>query len=127
MSRLTIIMMLFALAGCEATNLHVVHHTVVGVNAAVSSDQTAGHVIVGYDRNFNTIIPKSVKDSHGNGNEAMSALSCSEVEVDGIFLTKFQESLATGTAAIQFAQALKNNKDKLGIFDCLDDPDSSGN
>ena len=124
MLRLIIFTFILILSGCEATNLHVVHHTVVGVNAAVSSDQTSGHVIIGYDRNFNTIIPKSVDDQNGNGHEAMSALSCSEVEVDGIFLTKFQESLATGQAAIDFASAVNTNNDNLGIFDCLSKNDS---
>ena len=48
------------LAGCEATNLYVTHHTVVGLDAAVNSEQTSGHLIFGYDRKSVTIIPVSV-------------------------------------------------------------------
>ena len=127
MQKFILITAVYLLTGCETVNLHVVHHTVVGVNAAVNTDQTAGHVIVGYDRKFNTIIPKSVDDKKNNGHEAMSALSCSEVEVDGIFLTKFQESLATGDAAIKFANAVKTDKDNLGIFDCLSENNDPNN
>ena len=48
----------------------------------------------------------------------MSALSCSEVEVDGIFLTGFSESLATGNAALLLAKNLGNNDD---VFPCFKD------
>lgn len=150
--KLLALMALPLLAGCEETNLYVTHHTVVGLDVAVNSQQTSGHLIFGYDRNSLTIIPVSVdaenikelkpktpakggdqknqpdgmkierdiRSSGGQivGKEAMSALSCSEVEVDGIFLTGFSESLATGNAALLLAKNLGNNDD---VFPCFKD------
>lgn len=131
-------------AACEPTNLYVAHQTVVGVNAAVNTEQTKGHLIVGYDRNFVTLVPKSVADpdnkstnvADGGGKEAMSALSCSDLEVKGIYLTKFVEYLATGKAARTLAgegrQSMKGTEGAMDgsnnggssdgldeIFDCL--------
>jgi len=126
------------LAGCEATNLYVAHNTVVGVNGAMNADSKSGHVIVGYDRKFAAIVPKSaapVDDGTGvppDAHEAMSVLSCSDLEVKGIFLTGFTEYLATGVAAKRFAAQVKNEMKnsepdaahQLGtIFDCyLEEP-----
>jgi hypothetical protein len=103
------------LAGCEATHLYVAHSTVVGVDGAMSSDSASGHLTVGYDRNFVTIVPKSVPiqpagmgadtgQGSGGPREAMAVLSCSEVQVSGIFLTGFSEYLATGKAGVDFAK-----------------------
>ncbi len=89
------------LGGCEPTNLYVAHTTVLGVNGAMNADQSSGHLIVGYDRKFAAIVPKSVDTE--DGKEAMSVLSCSDVKVDGIFLAGFTEYLATGKAAQGFA------------------------
>ena len=109
-------------AACEPTNLYVAHHTVVGVNAAVNTEQTKGHLIIGYDRNFVTLVPKSVDDPDGEGKEAMSALSCSELKVEGIFLTKFVEYLATGEAGREFARKFAMEPEEGSkIFDCYDD------
>lgn len=94
------------LAGCEPTHLYVTSATVVGVDAGVNTQQTAGHLIVGYDRKFAAVVPKSVQRADGKGKEAMAALSCTETEVTGIFLTGFTEYLATGDAAKQFAENL---------------------
>lgn len=90
------------LGGCEPTNLYVAHSTVLGVNGAMNADQSSGHLIVGYDRKFAAIVPKSVPTV--DGKEAMSVLSCSDVKVDGIFLAAFTEYLATGRAAQGFAK-----------------------
>jgi hypothetical protein len=98
------------LSGCEPSNLYIAHDTVVGVNGAMNADQTSGHLIVGYDRKFAAIVPKSVtRPDDGSGvvqRDAMSVLSCSELKVDGIFLTGFTEYLATGPAAVKFARKL---------------------
>ncbi len=110
------------LTACEPTQLYVAHRTVIGVNAGMNSDMTRGRLIVGYDRNFATIVPKSVDAPDGAGKEAMSVLSCSELQVKGIHLEKFVESLATGKAAESFAAKLKGDPGaatKLAaIFDC---------
>ncbi len=77
MTRIGTIVFLAAIAaGCEPTNLYVAHTTVVGVNAAMNADQGSGHLIIGYDRHFGAIIPKSVATTEGK--EAMSVLSCSD-------------------------------------------------
>lgn len=111
-------------AGCAAENLFVAHRTVIGVNAAVNTDQTNGRLIVGYKRSFVTIAPKSVTAEDGT-KEAMSVLSCSELEVDGIRLSKFVEQLATGKAAKILAATLAadgNGADMADvIFDCWED------
>lgn len=95
-----------ALTACEPTNLYVGSNTIVGVNGSMNTQQTAGHLIVGYDRRFAAIVPKSVPTGEGDGKEAMSVLSCSELRVEGIFLTGFTEYLATGEAAKKFAESV---------------------
>ena len=98
------------------------HSTVVGLNAAGSVDRGSGHLIIGYDRHFGAIVPKSVPVEEGE--EAMSVLSCSDLKVDGIFLAGFTEYLATGRAATGFAEAVAKITDpaqKTGMdqmFDC---------
>jgi hypothetical protein len=92
-----------ALTACQPTNLYVGSNTVVGVNGSMNTEQTAGHLIVGYDRRFAAIVPKSVPTGEADGKEAMAVLSCSELRVEGIFLTGFTEYLATGKAATRFA------------------------
>jgi hypothetical protein len=122
------------LTACEPTNLYVSSNTVVGVNGAMNADQTSGHLIVGYDRRFAAIVPKSAHVLKDDGSidesvsedarEAMSVLSCSELEVDGIFLTGFTEYLATGEAARKFAENVADertiaaNAAMAKIFDC---------
>jgi hypothetical protein len=63
-----------------------------------------------------------------NCREAMAALSCNEVEVRGIFLTRFKDNLATGTAATKAARTIKEAAEGKGskqersaipvLFDC---------
>lgn len=114
------------LGGCEPANLYVAHTTVLGVNGAMNADQSSGHLIVGYDRKFAAIVPKSVETE--DGKEAMSVLSCSDVKVDGIFLAGFTEYLATGRAAQGFAQKVvtpRNEEERKAInqmFDCYTTP-----
>jgi hypothetical protein len=110
------------LGACEPVNLYVAHSTIVGLNAAGSLDRSSGHLIVGYDRHFGAIVPKSVLVEEGE--EAMSVLSCSDLKVDGIFLAGFTEYLATGRAATGFAKAVAADTDPAQktamdqMFDC---------
>ena len=114
---------LLALAGCEATHLFVAHQTVVGVDAAVDTQMTKGHLVIGYDRNFVAIIPKSVdagvSAQGGPQRDAMSAVACHKVEVKGIALTQFTEYLATGEAAKTYAESLRRRTPGQ-LFNCLD-------
>jgi hypothetical protein len=110
------------ICGCEPTNLYVAHTTVLGVNGAMNADQSSGHVIIGYDRKFAAVVPKSVDTE--DGKESMSVLSCSDVKVDGLFLAAFTEYLATGKAAKGFAKKViepNNTEERKAItqmFDC---------
>lgn len=124
------------LSACEPTNLYVASNTVVGLNGAMNAEQTAGHLIVGYDRRFAAIVPKSAQvlrddgtldtDVDQDAREAMSVLSCSELKVEGIFLTGFTEYLATGEAARRFATKVADevanrgtSEDMTKFFNCL--------
>jgi hypothetical protein len=122
------------LAGCDAKQLYLASHTVVGVNAAVNPDQTNGWLIVGYDRTFATVIPRSVTTRTADGtqtSDAMSALACSNLLVKGITIKRFTESVATGEAARKFAANLEVDSTAAGtdakaravkdFFDCFKD------
>ena len=81
------------LTGCEANQLYLASHTVVGINAAVNPEQTNGWLILGYDRSFATVIPRSVQTSAADGTrtrEAMSALACSSLSVKGITIKRYR-------------------------------------
>lgn len=118
-----------ALTACEANQMYVGLDTVLGVNARVSTDRQSGDLIIGYDRDFATIVPKSVpvsdnghhSDAESTSEEsrdAMSALVCSEVRVSGIFLSGFTEAMATGEAAKKFAK--QATAEEVGdFFSCL--------
>jgi hypothetical protein len=61
------------LTGCEANQLYLASHTVVGVNAAVNPEQTNGWLIIGYDRSFATVIPRSVQTPAAGGTQTRDA------------------------------------------------------
>lgn len=104
------------LPACEPRNLYVAHDTVVGVNAKVSQDRQQGQLVIGYDRDFVTVIPKSVDDPSGqNKKDAMALLSCTELEVDGIFLSKYVDITASGEAAKNFASRIQDDNN---FFNC---------
>ena len=105
------------LAACgEPTQLYITHNTVLGLDAAVDTNRQAGRLLFGYDRQFIALAPRSVPrteagepdcdDVNDDCREAMAALSCNEVEVRGIFLTRFKDRLATGTAAKKAAEKI---------------------
>ena len=108
-----------SVAACS-NSVYFASHTVVGLNAAINTQQTAGHLTVGYDRWFATNPPISVtspaKDGKPATRDAMAVLSCSELEVTGIFLTGFTEHLATGEAAKDFAEEIKKDPNKVDDF-----------
>ena len=109
----TLFLLPFLLPACEASNLYVAHETVVGFNAQVSQDRQQGRIVLGYDRDFITLVPKSVDVEAGK--DAMALLSCSELEVTGIFLTRYVDVLASGDAAEALAGKLT---DPQRFFDC---------
>ena len=102
------------LTGCEPNQLYLTTHTVVGVNAQVNPDQSSGHLVIGYDRTFATVMPRSVEGKKAGTTDAMTALACSSVWVKGITIKRYSESIATGEAAETFARNLTVNADATG-------------
>ena len=122
------------LTGCEPTQLYMGSRTVVGINASVNPEQTTGSLIIGYDRNFAAVIPRSAElKQAGDGQasqkrDAMTAIACSSLYVKGITIKKFTEAIATGEAADKFAGALGNNPKPIkDFFVCFKDSDGGGN
>jgi len=121
--------LLVLLCSCEPAQLYLANHTVVGINAKVNPEQGNGILVIGYDRTFATVIPRSVERTE-NGvvtRDAMAALVCSNLMVDGITIRRYTESLATGKAAKMFAENLRGqSSDKAAekiknFFDCFED------
>ena len=107
------------LAACTQDRLYVSLTTVLGLDASVNTARTTGRVQLGYDRYFVTWVPQTVEQMDG-GREVMSALNCTEIIVSGLALKKFDESLATGIAATNFAKQL-NEESAAKYFDCFTD------
>ena len=108
------------LSACEANQLYLGYRANVGINASVDEKLTQGHLIVGYNRDFIAVVPKSVPMAGGSDKrDAMAALVCSDLVVDGVFLKKYSESIATGEAAKIFSQKLMApNGQADNFFDC---------
>ena len=117
--KIPFIVFLLTLSSCETNQLYVAHDTILGINANYNQTRTSGRVAIGYDRYVVTLIPRSVHvapdpddgippnadDVLRPGKEAMSVLSCSSLQIEGIFLTEFIERLATGRAARTLAES----------------------
>jgi hypothetical protein len=95
------------LAGC-ATPSHLVFHqcTSIGADAAANTDTGQVHVSFGYDRQTNTLIPKTQTTNEHNEpeQEAMSVVSASEIKIKWLGLHEVTEQFATGKAARNLAQ-----------------------
>lgn len=101
------LMLACLLAGC-ATPSHLVFHqsTSIGADASTNTNTGQVHFAVGYDRQTNTLIPKT-RTTNENGKpepEAMSVVSASEVKIKGLGLHEVTEQFATGKAARNLAQ-----------------------
>ncbi len=101
-----------ALSGCDAQKLFVAHDTVVGINANISPNRQRGRLVIGYDRDFATVIPKSVPVP--GGHDAMASLGCTNLEVDGPVLRKYRDLIVSGEAAIALAKKLPS----ADFFNC---------
>lgn len=95
------------LAGCT-TPSHLIFHqsTSIGVDASANADTGQVHVAFGYDRQTNTLIPKTATTNTQNEpeQEAMSVVSASEVKIKWLGLHEVTEQFATGKAARHLAQ-----------------------
>lgn len=95
------------LAGCANPSHLVFHQSVsVGADAAANADTGQVHVAFGYDRQTNTIIPKTetANDSGAPEQEAMSVVSAGEVKIKWLGLHEVTEQFATGQAARNLAR-----------------------
>jgi hypothetical protein len=96
-----------AFAACT-TPSHLVFHQSTSVGADVAANADTGHVHVsfGYDRQTNTLIPKTstVNDNGEPEHEAMSVVSASEVKIKWLGLHEVTEQFATGVAARNLAR-----------------------
>ena len=94
------------LAGC-ANPSHLVFHqsSSLGVDIAANADTGHIHMALGYDRQTDTLIPKTTIITDGNveENEAMSVISTSKIKVKGLGLHDVNEQFATGQAAVNIA------------------------
>lgn len=120
------------LGGCEANQLYMGAKTVVGVNASVDQKQEKGWIVVGYDRNFAAIVPRSVDTPDGK-QDVMASLACSRLVVSGITIKQFKESIATGQAAKDFAANLHKDNATTDskvvmkdFFDCFKEKPTPG-
>jgi len=134
-------------SACESRQLYIASNTVAGLHAELNTAQTNGKLVFGYERDFVAIIPKSVENSgenapapgtladtvnwrSGEGRELMSVLGCTDLKVDGIVISRFNEYLATGQAAKNFAVAIRlENAAKItrAFFECLRAPEPAEN
>jgi len=125
---------LLALPACEPRQLSLGARTVIGINAQFNPEQTTGSLLIGYDRTFAAIVPRSTTLAAAAGDpapppgrDAMAALVCSDLRVEGITIRRYTESMATGAAAQTFAANLAQNPGATrSFFDCFSAPPQSG-
>jgi len=110
------------LPGC-VTDRHVVlvQRTVVGFDGSVTASDGVPTTALtfGYDRQFMA----SAALAGGNTPEAMSTISCIDLETTGLSAFRMDERLATGTAATNYAKATDGTS---GFFTCFDAPVKPG-
>ncbi len=93
-------------AGC-ANPSHLVFYqsTILGVDVATNAQGGTVHATLGYDRQTNAFIPKTInKDDNGKDQiEAMSLISKTDVDVEWLLIQQIHERFATGDAAVNLA------------------------
>ncbi len=110
---------LFALCGCEARNLYVAHETTVGLNGRFSQNRQSGKLVLGYDREFVTLVPKGTDptpDDDVDDRDVMASLGCSYLQTNGVALTRYSDLVITGKAATDLAAKIKDGNENL--LDC---------
>lgn len=100
--------------GCTSLEkqLYIASDTSLGVNGAVNTAQTAGKIVIGYDRKFVTVVPKMNPNAES---DVMSAYNCTHVEIKGLRISKFRERLASGEAATNLVSNMRNGN---AVADC---------
>jgi len=109
----------FLSACAQTSHLAYYHKTVVGFNASASTQPTSGQILLGYDRRMIALVPKTQPDpGKPDAYEAMSVISCVEARNRQVFSIDFEERLATGEAADNYAKNIERNKGQF--FRCFD-------
>ena len=109
------------LGACAQTgHLAYYYKTVVGFNASASNQPPSGQIMLGYDRRMIALVPKTQPDSNKPDYEAMSVISCVNARTRQVFSIDFEERLATGEAANNYAD--NPEKSKSHFFKCFDEP-----
>jgi hypothetical protein len=131
--------------------LYLAHDTKIGLDASINTATTSGSVDLGYDRRFITFVPRSVEieeqetelvgsngesgetdrnteeiggnaeDTRTKAREIMSVMACSNLSVSLFTIDYYDESLATGRAAVLFARALAQDRKWISedYFECF--------
>lgn len=105
-SGLCILLMGITLQGCgNSKNLVYRQNTVIGLEVSANPEGTSGKAVLGYDRETNAVVPKKLKiDGETSGQEAMSAISISNVHIGFLEANCIYEAFATGDAAVNLAK-----------------------
>jgi hypothetical protein len=127
MMRIVMALMVLALGGCEnwGKQLYVAHDTKLGIDASINTATTSGSIDLGYDRRFVTWVPRSVEIEEGNvdgeAREVMSVIACSNLRVGIVSIDYYDESMATGRAAVLFAEAIAKKRKEIAedYFECF--------
>ena len=96
--RVGLLLSMTLLSACTSLSkqVYVASDTSLGVNGAVNTAQTAGKLVIGYDRKFVAYVPKII---YAGDSDVMAVYNCTHLEVQGLRITAFRERLATGDAA----------------------------
>lgn len=94
--------LLIAAGGCGG-NLAYVHNASIGVDLHVSTEG-AGKLSVGYDNDTFAIVPRFDPVGDGKHGDAMTLVSVSNVDIDGLEEVVFNHVVATGQAARNVAK-----------------------
>src|SRR6185503_6745012 len=89
----TMLISCIASSGC-GSHLAYVHNAALGVDVVAATDGTT-HVAIGYDNETFAVVPKYDEDGKV---EAMTLVSVSNVDVDGLDEIVFNHVVATGDA-----------------------------
>lgn len=133
--------LLLALGACQ--NLYIASDTHAGIQASLNTARTAGKLSIGWERDFIVLIPRSVDvvkatedmekreganaasgqsntdDPTGGKYEAMSVASCTDFDTDGIYITRFEQKLATGYAAHRLMRSMREGEGALFRMGCF--------
>ena len=88
---------LLAATGCGGS-LAYVHNTVLGVDVTAAAEGTA-RIAVGYDSETFAVVPRFDPVGDGRHGDAMTLVSVSNVDVNGLEEIIFNHVIATGEAA----------------------------